>query len=404
MKIGFYGNANNYPIMLARALRRLGHEVIFLVTSREALNRPECRYADISLPYPEWIHDVSHPRRWHALVPGPSRSRIQRLLNECDFAVLNEEGPALAGGLRIPYAVMLTGSDLLVFANAALSDSLLPGSLQSAGQLRTLLRHALNALVLVPLLVKPQRLGIRDARYVSYFAKGIVPEGDRLLAGMGVSDRHRIFIYMTDLELIESAPPPRNKRIRIFCGTRLTWKHEPNSGLTDLDYKGSDVMIRGLGLFWRTTGIALDIHLVRKGRHVRETLALATAENITEQITWHDPMTQHQVMTHFRDADIVFEQFASSVVGMAGLDAMAIGRPLIAHGRPEIFGPLIGEPSPICQAATPKEICEQLVRLVHNEAERLEIGRSGRAYVEKHFSSDAAARLCLRSLAAEANP
>jgi len=41
--IGFLGNANNYPFMLAKAVRALGHEVVFIIGSEMALNSPESR-------------------------------------------------------------------------------------------------------------------------------------------------------------------------------------------------------------------------------------------------------------------------------------------------------------------------------------------------------------------------
>jgi glycosyltransferase involved in cell wall biosynthesis len=150
-------------------------------------------------------------------------------------------------------------------------------------------------------------------------------------------------------------------------------------------------MIRGIAQYCRETGSRFDIHLVRKGLNVDETLQLATSLGIQDQITWHEEMAQHEVLAQFRKADIILEQFGNSAVGMAGFDAMALGRPLIANGRPEIFAPLIGEPSPICQARTPEEVCAQLIRLVPSPEERLRVGLASRVYVEKHFSSDSAA-------------
>ena len=42
MRIGFVGNTNNYPFILAITFRRMGHEVEFIVDRKERLNRP-CR-------------------------------------------------------------------------------------------------------------------------------------------------------------------------------------------------------------------------------------------------------------------------------------------------------------------------------------------------------------------------
>ena len=43
MKIGFLGNANNYPFMLARALKRAGHDVRFVVDRKNLLDRPDIK-------------------------------------------------------------------------------------------------------------------------------------------------------------------------------------------------------------------------------------------------------------------------------------------------------------------------------------------------------------------------
>jgi glycosyltransferase involved in cell wall biosynthesis len=109
-------------------------------------------------------------------------------------------------------------------------------------------------------------------------------------------------------------------------------------------------------------------------------------------------MTQKEVWEEYKLADICFEQLDQSVVAMAGLDAMATGRPLIANGRPEIFDAMIGAPSPICQARTPDEVCAQLEKLVFNAQIMEEVGKSSREYVSQFFSSEAAAEKVLTRL------
>ena len=51
-----------------------------------------------------------------------------------------------------------------------------------------------------------------------------------------------------------------------------------------------------------------------------------------------------------------------------------------------MFEDLFGEPSPICQAKTPEEVCAQLKRLVYDPVERESVGLAGRSYVEKYFN------------------
>ena len=110
MRIGFYGNSNNYPFMLARALRAKGHEVIFAVSRGTPLDRPENRYREVTYPYPDWIHDFSP--LWKTLFPTPWRRKCVELLRQCDAVILNHFGPSLLPEIDRPAIIVLTGSDL----------------------------------------------------------------------------------------------------------------------------------------------------------------------------------------------------------------------------------------------------------------------------------------------------
>lgn len=395
MKIGFYGNANNYPFMLARAMQRLGHEVVFVVASPETLNRPEHRYPDISVPYPPWIVDASHRFRWHCLVPGLGRDGVFTHLNACDAVILNEEGPALARHLKVPYGVLLTGSDIAVFADPTLAKTLKPQAFDHPRWARELSRRFLPTSFILRKLVLPQRAGIESSRFVAFLPKGLVPTIDLLLTDIGVRPSQRAELLFTDCELAPYVHPPVNTVVRIFSATRMTWLAQPGTDLTPLDLKGSDVMLRGLAMFLSRMQAPLDIHLVKKGRHLKETMTLAAELGLARQITWHEEMSQKDVLQQFQLADIVLEQFGSSAVGIAGLDAMATGRPLIANGRPEILERVTSHSSPILQATSPEEICAHLQRIVPAADLRIAIGRASRAYVQEFFSSETAARTCM---------
>ena len=393
MRIGFCGNVNNYPFMVARAMRRLGHECLFIVDSCARLHRPEYRYEDISIPYPSWIHDVSPLRELDCLFPTPKRINVVRLLRSCDAIILNGLGPSLSIHVNRPAIVLLTGSDLDYYANLKTVTDLVKAVHKSPVFLRrVILKWLAFKLVLL------QRGGIRSALAVSYFAPGLNPDGDLLLDELGLENSKRLFILMTDTEKIQRQPLPHNCPARIFCAARLTWKKPMAMGTCELDYKGSDIMVHGLGAFIRRTGIPLDIRLVRKGLHVAETRRLVEEEGLAKYVTWLEEMSQLEVLAEYKQADIVFDQLGQSMVAMAGLDAMAMGRPVIANGRPEIIGRVVGVPSPICQAGNPEEVCAQLERLEPHPVERECAAAASRQYVESYFSADHAAQLCLERL------
>jgi len=396
MKIGFFGNTNNYPFMLAQALRKLGHDVLIVITSEELLNRPESRYPEFDNGYPEWILDAAHLTEWDMMTLSPSLAPVLDVLSTCDALVLNFTGPSFWPLLRRPAIALLTGSDLEHYANFATvevrSATWDPAYKASAdGQMNlNLLRD----------FVQRQREGIREAVAVRYFPRGLVPNGDMMLNELGVPESRRVFLPSAELDLIKPTPAPHNNPVRIFCATRLTWKLPIEPGRSLLDYKGSDIMIRGLGLFYRETGVRLDIQLVRKGLHVAETEQLIVEEGLTDQVTWSDEMSLTEVWAEFARCDIVIEQLVNGAIGGAGLDAMAAGRPVIGNARREMFEDYFGQHSSVCQAQTAEEVCAQLKRLVWNPAKREKIGLLGRRFVEEHCNPRRAAQTCLERLQA----
>jgi glycosyltransferase involved in cell wall biosynthesis len=394
MKIGFFGNTNNYPFMLAQALRELGHEVLFVITSQELLNRPESRYPDLKEHYPDWIVDAAHLSEWDMITLSPKLAPVLEVLSNCETLVLNFTGPSLWPLLQRPAIALLTGSDLEHYANFATIE-VRSGSWDPAYRASAEAQMNLN---LLREFVQRQRDGIREALAVRYMPRGLVPAGDAMLDELGVPDEKRVFLPSAELELVIPTPARHNNPVRIFCATRLTWKLPIEPGRSLLDYKGSDIMIRGLGLFYRQTGVRLDIHLVRKGLHVAETEQLVVEEDLTDQVTWSDEMSLTEVWTEFARSDIVIEQLANGAIGGAGLDAMAAGRPVIGNARREMFEDYFGQHSPICQAQTAEEVCAQLKRLVSNPAKREKIGELGRRFVEEHCSPRRAAQICLERL------
>lgn len=392
MKIGFFGNTNNYPLLLAQAIRKMGHEVILVAESGERLHRPESRYPEFETGYPDWIIDGSQYTEWDYITLHPKIAPLINLLSNCDAFIVNSLGPSLLPLLHHPAIAFLTGSDLSHYANFAAIES-------RSATWSSAYRQSADGKVSLTLLqdfIQRQRDGIKMCAAVSHMPRGLVAVSDTLLDDIGVTDAKRFFIEMADLDQVKYQPPPHNQPVRIFCATRFTWKLPVELGRSPLDYKGSDIMIRGLGLFFRQTHTPLDIRLVRKGLHVTEAEQLITEEGLAEQVTWLDEMSLTSVWEEFARCDIVFEQLGQSMIGMAGLDALATGRPVIGNARPEEIGPGL----PVCQAQTPEEVCAHLKRLVFNPAERERLGAANRQYVEQYCSPDYFARLCLQYLEA----
>lgn len=393
MKIGFLGNTNNFPFMLARAFARLGHEVLFIVHRPESLHRPEHRYSDVEVPYPPWIQEVLLPQPSDFVTGGMARSRAVRLLRSCDLVILNDLGVSMAGEMSCPCVALLTGSDLSYYCDPSSGQRVLADMTT-----RNPLKQVWGTWLWKRILHR-QRHGVRHCQLVFHFQRGLIPSNDAILDGLQIEDARRLFFLMADVHAIPYTPVPCNEMPRTFCATRLTWQYPMLRGDSPLDYKGTDIMVRGLGLYRRQGGSRLDIQLVRKGRHVRQTIDLLATEGLADWTRWHNEMSQAEVWRQYQQSDLVFEQFGQGIVAMAGLEAMAAGRPVIANGRPEIFQPLLGEPSAVCQATKPEEVCQQLQRLVTDPDLRVQIGQQSRRWVEKHFAPEVAAGKILERLA-----
>lgn len=425
MKIGFFGNQNNAPFILARAMRNQGHDVVFIVDRSPetfaGLFRPESFYPDITIPYPDWIHDLSplllmspvtdatclgnkRLGSWLNLGllatgirthPSKKLATVLRLLRDCDAVILNDVGLTLAKLINRPHLAILTGADLEPFATyeyveQRLSEMPFDGV---TGKIARRLTHRF-----LHRQVTAQREGIRTARAVHYPTRGLIPRADGVLDEIGVDNAQRMFLMGIDVHRIKESPPPNNKTPRVFYTGRINWDKTAEPLPSEIDYKGNDVMIRGLGDYVRRSGAAIDIRLVRKGSHLPQTDELIEAEGLTKFVTWEKQMSQSEVFEQNRKADIVFDQFAGSLVGMGGLEAMATGRPLIANGRPDIVDSVLEGKIPICQAKTPQEVSAQLQRLLEGPAERARVGRISRAYVARFLSSEQAAQTCLDRL------
>jgi glycosyltransferase involved in cell wall biosynthesis len=409
MKIGFLGNTNNYPFMIARAMRKLGHEVLFIVDRGREINwhllyRPENRYDDISLPYPDWIKDVSPFDFWYNKNDFKKVPEVVSLLKTCDAVFLNQSGPSLLPYIQKPAIVHLTGSDLEVLANFDYADEKAQHFSQSLSNWRQLIKwsyilekrkikkHFLK-------LINNQRNGISSAIAVAYFAKGLIPNGDKLLDQMEVKENKRIFFFVTDLDKIQATQPPSNSKIRLFNVARLNWKQDTSVMFSsNLDNKRTDILLNGILLFFHKTKVQLDIRLVEKGNDIIATQNLVKNLGLAEQVTWLTELSQLEVFKEYEQADIITENLGEGQWAMGAMDAMAAGRPVIANARYDLIRSILGEPPPICHAQTPEEVCQQLYRLVLNKEEREKVGRDSRLYAEKYFSAENAAKLCIERL------
>ena len=183
MKIGFLGNANNYPFTLARALKSMGQSVVFLVDSDRPLNRPESRYPEITVPYPDWIVDFKGLNLWDGMPGDAMLERALHILRSCDAVVLNEFAPSVSDWIGKPAFALLTGTDLEILADLQYLDFAYPVPLFHLRQLFrrsqwTTRRSQIKNRAQLRAKIDRQRSGIRKAVGLNYFPKGLLKNGD----------------------------------------------------------------------------------------------------------------------------------------------------------------------------------------------------------------------------------
>lgn len=402
MKIGFLCNTNNYPFRLAQALRAVGHQVVFFVDrpGSEPRHRPECHYNDVSYPYPDWIRETE-PLSPKQIVLQPWRLRsVLQVLNACDGVVLN--GFAISIGARLcrPTIGLLTGADLDVFSNPRLVDVLAKGPSRADGLTgngllkRTLLTYRR---MLFYRFVQLQRAGIANCRLVDYAIPGLLPEGDTLLDEIGVDRKRRTSFMLTDIEHLPSSRARTDGAFRIFCATRLQWKKRAaGSNVSPLDNKGTDAMLKGLQMFITHSHRPVQVRLISVGADVESAKRCVNELGLASYVYWHPQLTQTEFLDEMASADVVMENFGSGgCIGMAGRDAIAMGKPLIAWGRSAMFERALGEPLPIYEALSPEEICARLEEVAMNDESVAPKVVQSRAFADRWFSARRAAERCV---------
>jgi glycosyltransferase involved in cell wall biosynthesis len=394
MKIAIFGNTNNYPLLLAQGLKALGHEVRLILNRKEILNRPEALYPEWAGAYPDWVFDCANITDEDIAYQTPAIDQsIRHLTDDLDLAILNDSGPALSSYLRSPHVALLTGSDLSFYSNF---DSLQMRSNMWAPEFKRSpegRRYLLN----FSNCIARQRDGILAADLVCYAQRGLVPTGDQLLDDIGVQDQRRLMVALSNIGDLQPKPPPQNERLTILSGCRINYRPEQSPALSEIDFKGTDVLIQGFAKFIKSGGQG-ELRLFRKGKDLEAAIALIAALGIEAHIHWLDEIPLSQFYDEMAAADLVCDQFGTSFPAMVSFDAYALGRPVMANLRNEIFGQRFSESLPGFDASTSDKIAEHLILLERDHDILACMGLKSRAYAEQFLLPESMAKQLLDRL------
>lgn len=99
-----------------------------------------------------------------------------------------------------------------------------------------------------------------------------------------------------------------------------------------------------------------------------------------------EKMSHDKALAMYMKADIIIDQLLCGTYGMLSVEAMAMGKPVIAFIRDDVRAKF-PEDLPIVQA-TPENLADVLLDLIQTPERRHKIGKSGRWYVEKYHSAE----------------
>ena len=127
-------------------------------------------------------------------------------------------------------------------------------------------------------------------------------------------------------------------------------------------------------------------HAQFKGtRYLVECVAQLQEEGYAVELILVQGLRNDEAMEHYKQADIVADQFLIGWHGNFAVEAMALGKPVIAYIRkPEDYLPK-GIECPIV-SANPDSLKHSLIMLIENPQLRYDLGVRGRRYVEQVFS------------------
>jgi len=396
LTVCFFGNMNNAPFLIAEGFRALGHVVKIFITRPDLLSRPESVYPYMKDNYPDWVLDYSR-------LTDDDFIHETKLVDDAiakinsenyDLVILNDAGLSISNRIIAPCIALLTGSDLTYYANY---DSVFTRTnMWDPNFLAT--SDARDFIVKTRQFIERQRLGIKKALVVCFPHRGFSPLGDWLLDSIGVKDDVRTSLHVSSTDLLASMPPSGNKRMVVLSPCRIVFQNEIHVELSSMDFKGTDILLKGFALYCRQGGLGV-LRLIKKGQDVGAAEALSVDLGINKRIIWLEEIAICELRQEMVKADLICDQFGVSLPGLVTTDAYALGRPVMANLRNDVFSAVYPEPFPGFDAKTPEEVSDWLLHLDSNRTLLRKIGELSREYAEKYLSPTRVAEQILEKIA-----
>lgn len=390
--IVFIGTANAMPMMYAIELKKKGFDVVYFVDCPvgSLLNRPENHFPDLNYPYPPWIIEVN--LKTQMLIPF--FKVLSSLFFKFKLISLNIKKPQVyfLNGFFITLAPFLKTSTNKVISLSHGSDIDSWADTSESNKLNsTFINYSFFKFLpaflsrkLISYVIFKQFFGLSVSDKVIYFPKGFNENGDRVikkLSNYKVSVFGRYDVSFEPLKYQSREYKENTDKLVIFSGVRFLYESfsEGNEGYS----KGNDLIIKGLGLFYKKHK-NIEVHFVEKGPDVDKAKKLCEENGLTEVVIWHKEMQFLSLLDIYSKSDICFDQVGQHWVGAIGCYALWLGKPLIANIQLPVKEGVWPIDNPILNASDEQDIYNSLMVLSDNEVRRVVSMRS-KIFAEKYL-------------------
>lgn len=332
MKILVAGNLLNWGYNFVKLLRK--NEVdAHLLMPKFPKSKDDPKTFENLEEYPEWIRFWNnHSILW--------KKEVVKVMREYDVIHAITELPIFAMFSRRPYVAFPTGSDI----NELVFEKNLKGYLL--------------------------KLSYKKAR-------AVVCAGPQLIESMKRLNLKNSILMASPWEL-----PKLNSNPNIQKRTKCVFLYP---SLQDWKVKAND---RFLNAYKKLCSERDDINLlmIKHGINAEQSIKILDDENCKGKFEILPEKIPHSnFLNLYSKADVVVDGFNKDSLGLIGLEAMALGKPVLAYIKKELHIDFYGNLTPIVSCRTEEEILYELRRLVSQPKVREEIGKKSKEWMKKYY-------------------
>ena len=381
VRILFAGNSNNLPFAIALETQRLGHAVEVIVTNHHHLNDPsnfDNQHHDVKVTLLPFASEEE------SLILDAKRNRILNYVlsnqNRFDFIFLSDVTVGFGTRLTTRYGILVTGNEIVYYgaSNFAairssgwpLSTTFSPRSMLVKRRYKTFMKAVRQSFIRTSL--------IRTLPLVYWL------EADDFFRSIQLPRE----IFFDDIFFFRlrgaNMGQPISHTPYFLSGTRICIDRSSKDDLSNLDVKGTDILLDGFAIYVRSGGTGF-LGLFEKGPDVARAKILIDQLGITSRVVWNPEVPLPDFSDQVAHADVILDQLTShSVPGLVTGISYHHAKPVIANFRREIQGRYLDLPGISITSA--KELAEAFMFCELNPQHMAVLGQDGQRVLLDRFS------------------